>query len=392
MKNSLLLVIAMLCLHTMWGQTLSKQAEISVLTIGPGPALNDAFGHNAFRIKDRANDLDVTFDYGRFPFNEPGFYLNFALGKLNYSIGKSNFKEVKEFYTWQNRRIEEQVLNLTPQQKQTLFNYLLNNNKPQNRAYQYDFFYDNCATKMRDVLKIVLKDSLIFNTPSTLKPHTFRSLIREKVPTNTWGSLGIDIALGSLIDQAIVPENYMFLPEYIHTFFSNAKVGSKALVVSKETLYTPKPQAKSSGFLWSPYAVFGFISIVILWLTYADFKNQKRQKTLDILLLTTTTFVGILVLFLWFGTDHQATAYNYNLLWAFPLNGLLAWQLVRNRPKAWVIPFLKFLVIMLVLMVFHWVVGVQNFAYALLPLVIALAVRYVYLIQFFSKINLKVKD
>ncbi len=378
-------LLLFLGLQNVCGQQLSSQAEISVLTIGPGTALNDAFGHNIFRIRDRANDLDVAYDYGRFPFNEPGFYLNFAQGKLNYSIGKSKYKDIKDFYIWQNRTIEEQVLNLTLEEKQKLLDYLQNNYKPENREYLYDFFFDNCATKIKDVLQIVLNNQITFHEPGNFQPQTFRCLIRDKVPANTWGSVGIDLALGSVIDQQATPEEHMFLPSYIHTFFNTATIGDRKLVQSKKTMYQEKPVETNTDVLWSPLVIFGILGFLILGMTYLDVKTQKRRKILDAVLLILTALLGILILLLWFATDHQATAQNYNLLWAFPLNGILAWQIAKQQPKMWIIPFMKFLVIMLALMSFHWIIGVQAFAPAMIPFFIALLVRYVFLINYFNK-------
>lgn len=378
-------LLLVLCFNQTYSQQLSSQAEVSVLTISPGASLNDAFGHNVFRIRDRANDLDVAYDYGRFPFNEPGFYLNFVQGKLNYSIGKSKYKDIKDFYIWQNRTIHEQVLNFSLEEKQGLLDYLQNNYKPENREYLYDFFFDNCATKIKDVLQSVLNNQITFHEPENFKPQTFRKLIREKVPTNSWGGVGIDLALGAVIDQQATAEEHMFLPSYIHTFFSTATIGKRKLVKSEKNIYQEKPTASNTGLLWSPFVIFGLISLLILGITYSDFKNQKRSKALDGILLISTTLIGILILLLWFATDHQATAQNYNLLWAFPLNGVLACQIFKSKPKPWTIPFFKFLVIMLVLMSFHWSIGVQVFAPALIPLFIAFLVRYVFLINYFNK-------
>jgi len=366
-------------------QTLSPNAEISVLTIDPGTNLNDAFGHNGFRIKDDAKGIDVVFDYGRFPFNDPGFYLNFARGKLSYSIGADAFNDVKNFYTWQNRTIKEQALNLEQAEKQKLYNYLLNNYKPENRAYLYDFFYDNCATKIRDVTEVALNNLILFNSPDDYKPQTFRTLIHNNLDKNSWGSLGIDIALGAVIDKVATPEEQMFLPENIHKFFGKATLKEgKPLVSESQVLFTEKEKATSSNIVSSPLVILGVIALLIIWITYNDYKKGKRSKWLDITLFIITGLIGVFLLLLWFATDHSATAHNYNLLWAFALNIFMIGQLRRQKPKAWFTRYLKFLLIMLSLLVFHWVVGVQVFAITLIPLLLALAIRYVYLVHHFQ--------
>lgn len=367
--------------------TLSNEAKISVITVAPGSSLNDAFGHNAIRINDPIKNLDISFDYGRFDFDAPNFYLNFARGKLNYSIGASNYYDFLKFYKWQNRSVEEQMLNLTQKQKQKLYDYLVNNYQPQNRNYLYDFFYDNCATKIKDVINQSTNNTIQFNPPKDFKPQTFRTLIQDKLYWNTWGSLGIDIALGSVIDQNATAEEHMFLPAYIHAFFDAAtfKDNHTAVVGKSILVYKQTNHPKSNNFFISPIVVFGLIGLFILIITYRDFKSSKRSKWLDITLFSITGIIGVVVLLLWFATDHKATHQNYNLLWACALNLFVIGQLFRKIPKNWFIKYLKFLVILLCLLTLHWIIGVQVFAFGLIPLLIALFMRYIYLIKHFNQ-------
>ena len=365
---------------------LSPEAKISVLTIGPGESLNDAFGHNGFRIKDNSLGIDVVYGYGEYDFDAPNFYLKFAQGKLNYLISRHNFSDIVYHYSQNNRNIDEQVLNLTKEEKQKLFNFLENNYKPENRRYLYDFFYDNCATRIRDVAIKATDRSIDFNVPKNFEPKTFRTLIHDHVGLNTWGSFGIDIALGSVIDRKASVNEHMFLPKYIHDFFENATLNStQNLVESSSNLYEKKATRSSSNFLLSPIILMGLIGFIILFFTYKDYKNNTRSKWLDLIIFGTTGIIGVLILLLWFATDHSATAQNYNVLWAFPLNIIVIWQLLKPTVKNWFKSYLKFLVIMLCLMTLHWVIGVQVFAIGLIPLLIALLVRYVFLIQFFNQ-------
>jgi len=375
------------CLNISWAQSykLSPDSEISILTIGPGNSLNDAFGHNAIRIKDKG--LDVCFDYGRFDFEAPNFYLNFARGKLNYAIGAINYYDFLRFYQWQNRTVEEQGLNLNQTQKQKLYEFLVNNYKPENRNYLYDFFYDNCATKIKEVLDIATNNAIKYNNPKDFKAETFRTLIQNKLNRNSWGSLGIDVALGSVIDQKATPLEHMFLPSYIHAFFETAtfKESNTPLVRESKTVYTEKATVNSSNFLVSPLFVFGVMGLLILFMTYRDAKSGKRSRWLDISLFVLTGIIGVCIVLLWFATDHKATHQNYNLLWAFALNLLVIKQLFKTKINPWFLKYLKFLVIMLCLLTLHWIIGVQVFAIGLIPFLIAIFIRYGYLIIYFKK-------
>ncbi|WP_411895301.1 DUF4105 domain-containing protein [Winogradskyella sp. A2] len=381
------LIIGFLFIDSIGAQQikLSPNAEISILTVGPGRSLNDAFGHNAFRIKDKSRGIDVTYGYGEYDFGAPNFYLKFARGKLNYLISRHNYSDFYNHYVYYNRTVKEQVLNLSTNEKQDLFDYLENNYKPENRRYLYDFFYDNCATRIRDVSQAVTKSSITFNSPEGFEQKTFRELIYEHVDKNTWGSFGIDLALGSVIDQNATPDEHMFLPKYINSFFENAtKNGAEGLVKQSSTVYEKKAEEDSSIFLLSPLFINSLLAFIIIIITYRDSKNKSRSKWLDVTLFSTTSLIGILLFLLWFATDHSATANNYNLLWAFPLNFILISQLTKNTMKNWVKGYLKFLIIMLCLLTLHWLIGVQVFAIALIPLLIAMFIRYLYLVKNFN--------
>ena len=384
MKLKLSILIVLFAITPTFAQLnrLSTNAEISVITIGSGESLNDAFGHNGFRIKDNDLGLDVIYGYGEYDFDAPNFYLKFAQGKLNYLISRHNFGDFYFAYTNANRTIEEQVLNLTIEEKQKLFNFLENNYKPENRRYLYDFFFDNCATRIRDVTLKASDRNIDFNLPENFELKTFRGLIHEHVGLNTWGSFGIDIALGSVIDSEASIEEHMFLPKYIHAFFGNAKLNNtENLVESSSTLFERTKTNSSLNVLFSPFIIMGLIGIFIIFLTYTDYKNKTRRKWLDVIIFSITGLIGLLVLLLWFATDHSATAYNYNLLWAFPLNLIVIRQMLKPQLNTWVKRYLKFLIIMLVLMTFHWVSGIQGFAIGLIPFLIAILVRYIFLLK-----------
>lgn len=386
MKLKLVLIVFLVFNSTVFSQTrnLSSSAEVTVITVGPGTYLNDAFGHNAIRIKDDSLKLDIAFNYGVYDFQAPNFYSKFAQGKLNYLIGADYFKDFLRQYSSQNRTVREQVLNLNVEEKQRMYDFLVDNYKPENRYYLYDYFYDNCATKIRDVTQEITQKDIQFNNPEGFETKSFRELIHDHVDRNSWGSFGIDLALGSVIDREATAYQHMYLPEYIYRFFDTATYeNGESLVSLSRTLYEKKDEEVSTAFIYSPLFVFGLIALMILWVTFSDLKKNKRTIWLDLILFGFTGLIGLFLLALWFGTDHSAAAFNYNLLWAFPLNIIVLFQLFKKSIKGWVIKYLKLLVILMVLLTLHWLIGVQVFAIGLIPLLLALAIRYIYLIRFF---------
>ena len=273
-------------------------------------------------------------------------------------------------------------MNLSDEEKQKLFEFLENNYKPENRAYLYDFFYDNCATKIRDIAQKVTDQKIDYVLPKNFEQATFRELIHEHLNRNTWGSLGIDIALGSVIDRDAIAYEYMFLPKYIYSFFEKAKFENGTNVIkSSSELYSSRSNASSSNILLSPLVIFSLLAIFIIYITLKDNKRNERTRWLDVLIAMITGIIGLLLMFLWFGTDHSATANNYNLLWAFPFNILIVHQLRMQSPKKWMKGYLKFLIIMMVLLTMHWLIGVQVFAIGLIPLLLAIALRYIYIVK-----------
>ena len=387
MKQLLVVLFCLFSISILTAQQreLSPEAEISVLTVGPGPSLNDAFGHNGFRIHDPTFGIDLVFNYGVYDFGAPNFYLKFARGKLDYLIGLDYYQDFFTFYKGQNRSIKEQVLNLSQGEKQSLFDFLVENFKPENRRYLYDFFYDNCATRIRDVVEQNTENTITFKTTEEFEAKTFRGLIYEHVSKNTWGSFGIDLALGSVIDKEATPYEHMFLPNYIHQFFENAEYeNGQSLVESSTTIFEPSNEEESGTFFLSPMFIISVLSIIIIIITYKNWIRGIRSKWLDFMLFTFTGLVGLILLLLWFATDHTATAFNYNLLWAFPLNLIVLGQVTKQRVGQRFIKYLKFLLIILVLIVSHWLIGVQVFAITLIPLLLAIAFRYVFLIRHYQ--------
>jgi hypothetical protein len=385
----LFLIVFITAIVTGQGIPLSENAEVSIITVGPGTNLNDSFGHNGFRIRDQSRNIDVIYDYGRFDFNTPNFYLKFAQGKLLYEIGSNNFDPFFNYYKKQNRWIKEQVLNLNYSEKQALFKYLQTNIKPENKKYKYDFFYDNCATKIRDVIIEILGDKLEYKEDHITENYTFRELIQKNVKANSWGSLGMDIAIGAVVDRKARPIEYQFLPQYVFEGANNAVVirndAEVSLVKKYNYLFEAKKQEPKSNFFLSPFFVFGCLGLCLIFITYKDFKNNTRSRLPDMLIFLITGIVGLALLLLWVATDHTATVNNYNLLWAFPFSILFVLHIYKKFPRAWLRKYIFFLIMLLSLLAIHWTTGVQVFAVGLLPLLLALGIRYIYVWYFLGK-------
>ena len=361
---------------------LSGQAEISIITIGPGANLYDSFGHGAIRIQDPYLSFDKVYNYGTFDSFQDGFYVKFAQGKLNYRLAIQDYKRFLGNYQAQNRWITEQVLDLTQVERQEIFEFLENNAIPENSYYLYDFFYDNCATKLRDVVRDVLGDKLTFNNDHLTEEKTFRDLIQENTFNFPWWDFGIDIALGAVIDVNATPEEHMFLPDYIMQAYANATItrdGREVSAVKATNKLFESDYYETPKETLSPWMIFSFLMIIVVVFTYRDTVQNMRARYLDFTILFVTGLVGVLVALLWFATDHTATAKNLNLLWAFAPNLIVAFYVAKKNPPAWTRSYVRFLFILLIGMSFIWVFQLQVFSIALLPIMLLLAVRYAFL-------------
>ena len=202
---------------------------------------------------------------------------------------------------------------------------------------------------------------------------------------NTWGGFGINLALGSKLDKTANLQQYMYLPDYVYTIFKNSTVyfkNQKKPLVKKEELLLDFPNRKQSLPLISPLLVFSIIALLGIFITYRDNKNQKRTKWIDTILLITTGLVGFLIVFLWFFTDHSTTPNNFNVLWAFSPNLIIVFLL--NKGKKWLSTYFIFLIFLLVIIPIIWITNIQHFPIAVIPLLILLFVRYLFLSKSFK--------
>lgn len=356
---------------------LSEGAKISVLTMGPTQEeLYSAFGHSAFRVYDSIQNIDLFYNYGVFDFNQPHFYLNFAKGNLNYKLEVYDFAPYRDYYIQHNRYIHEQVLNLTAEQKQKVFSYLQWNSLPQNQYYRYDYFYDNCATKIRDVVKAALKEEVTFDSTFIKTNYTIRNLTDLYLAKQPWGDLGIDICLGLPMDKKASPYEYMFLPDYIEASFDHATNNSMGtpLVNKKVSIYEMKPEA--TPFHWyHPWIVFGLFFSVVAFISWRDWKSKKLSTWLDVVIFLLFGIIGILLLFLWTMTDHHAAAKNLNLLWALPTHLIVAIVLLfKNKPK-WLKNYFLFTIVLSALLLATWSLLPQGLNIFLTPLVGIVLIR-----------------
>lgn len=381
-KNLLLLFLAVSSLgFSQKNIELTPLSKISVLTFGSGEDLYSKFGHTAIRIQEPSLGIDIVFDYGNFASFEDGFYWKFIQGQLNYTMGGRRYSSLIEDYKSENRWVREQNLNLSFEEKKQLFGFLETNFLPENRVYSYEFFFDNCATKIPEIFKKVFGKKITYATDYLEKEYTFRQLIHQKVKTNSWSGFGIDLALGSDIDKKATSYEHMFLPSYVYKQLSHTSLNSQPLVKEDILIYDTKLTNKGSNFIISPFFWLSLLLVIVGFITYRDFKKNTQSKWLDFSLFFITGAAGLLLFFLWFLTNHSATVNNFNILWVFPLNIIVAFIIIKKSIPTWISKYLWLLLILLAVTLVLWLFKVQIFSSLILFILLALAIRYVFLLK-----------
>lgn len=370
LTSFLLFTFCFLLSHTATAQD-SSRLRISLLTCTPGDELYSTFGHSAFRVVDSTGLTDIVYNYGTFNFDDNGFYLKFVQGKLLYYVSIEYFRDFKELYQSTGRGITEQVLQLTAAEKINIRQFLNENLKEANRYYKYDFFFDNCTTRLRDILK-KHRDSSFTQKPVMPAGSRFRQAIHQYLDKNNkdWSKLGIDILLGARCDGVMTAENMQFLPDNLMKGLDSS---TYPMVASSQNLYATTDD-HTTGTFFTPFVVFSLLAIFIVLAGYS--KNRFAQAFLqgfDGLLFFLTGVLGIILIFMWVGTDHSMTKNNYNLLWALPTHSIMAF--FAHSKKRWVKHYFRVSSVFLLLVVICWFFLPQQMNNALLPMVLLLIYR-----------------
>jgi hypothetical protein len=349
--------------------------QISLLTCDTGQDLYAAFGHSALRIRDGQGD-DYVFNYGTFDTDTPHFYWKFTRGRLLYSLSVSDFQTFMLEYRYEKRKVTEQLLQLSCAEKQAIWDFLRTNYAPENRYYKYDFLYDNCSTRIRDIFTRVL--GAPWKVPEIVPEPglSFREIINRYLKEKPWEKLGINLMFGPRTDGAMTSDQIMFLPDYLEEGLGRSTYQGQPLVTSTRVVYDPGPQPiKPYPFYLHPLAWMILLAIFVLGVSFSrpTHGTQRLAGWIDRCLFFLTGLLGCFLLFMWWGTDHRVCAWNMNLLWAFPLNlpfSFYAYKATRSvrRYSLWV--FLANILLLL-----GWFVFPQQLPLEALPWVAMLAAR-----------------
>ncbi len=304
----------------LYSQT-EDNVEVFLITCSPGTETYSIYGHSALRILIPADESDLVYNWGVFDFATPNFAWKFAKGRLEYMLGVYPFERFLQEYFFEERSVYQQKVNLEPDELKSLFVLLEENMKPENIKYRYDFFYDNCSTRIRDILEKAIGDKLRYPPEARKDIPTFRVLVEEYQKPYPWLQLGVDLLLGTPADKKASLRDRMFLPFDLQEGLSDAVVNRSGKMVpllqDPETLLQFDPSQVKQLFFTTPLFVFSILLIVIIIISGTK-RNIAPNRIIDLVIFSVYSILAIIMIFFNFFTDHQQLSRNLNIIWLNP--------------------------------------------------------------------------
>ena len=316
--------------------------EVSLLTCSPHEEIYSLYGHSALRWHDmRQNGLnagnDIVFNWGIFNFNKPYFVLRFVFGLTDYELGPIPYQPFCNYYQEWGSSVTEQVLNLTPEEKMRLQAALAENLKPENRIYRYNYFYDNCSTRPRDIVEKCLNGRLEYAQREDYTP-SYREMVSLCTRNHPWATFGNDMLLGVKADFATDLREQEFLPENLMYDFDHAQIYAageyRPLVKERRIPVMPGVQVIEQDFPLSPMECALILLALTVVIMLIEWKSGKRQVWYDVILMTIQGLAGC-VLFVMLFSQHPTTSTNLQILLLNPLPLFFIPSVIRQNVTRW---------------------------------------------------------
>jgi hypothetical protein len=376
MKRIFIEILFFLIISLTKGFSQSSNDTIAyLLTCGPGTETYSIYGHSALRIVIPEKHTDTVYNWGVFDFNTPNFAWKFAKGRLDYLLIAQSLQSFLQSYFIEQRFVYSQKINLEPVEIRKLIVLINENLKPENIKYRYDFFYDDCSTRIRDLLEKSIGEKLLYPPAESGKLPTFREMVGKYQKPFPWLNFGIDLIMGSPGEKKALFRDRMFLPIDMKNGLSEAVINRNGkmtpmLQLPEMILDFDAPVVKQNFFL-SPVFVFSLLLIIVIMFS-SFFKSIKANNLFDIIIFSVFSVLSIMMIFFNFFTDHQQMRWNLNIIWLNPfiLTCFVA-LVLKKAGSVWfkIVFFISasFLVLQLFLP--------QAFNTAIFPLVLILLVR-----------------
>ncbi len=357
--------------------------RFSLLTCAAGEEIYSLFGHTAIRYENYTRGIDLVFNYGVFDFDTPNFVLRFALGETDYQLGINDYQMFAAQYFQMGRDVWQQELNLYPKEKEKLAALLKENYKPQNRVYRYNFFYDNCATRPRDLIEKAIEGNVQYaddmSTPDT--NTSFRDILHTYSKEHPWSRLGMDLCMGAKADLPINRRTMMFVPFYLQKYFGQAQIkdnnGMLRPLVLRESkiLDTNNTLQDNKTPDFTPQQLAWILLILMNAITAYGCMRRKSLWGIDLVLFLAAGVAGCILAFLALFSQHPAVSPNYLLFVFHPLHLLCLPCMLNRVRKRRLSRYMMANLVVLTFFIVLWAIIPQRFDFTVLPLALCLLVR-----------------
>lgn len=306
--------------------------DISLLTCQPRDAVYSLYGHTALRITCKDSGIDYTVNYGLFSFSKPYFILRFVFGLTDYEVGACSFDDFKYEYESVGCGVRQQVLNLTAEEKLAVLKALDVNLLPENRTYRYNYFYDNCTTRVRDIIINGVRGKV--NYREDYRPTTYREMIHSYNENHRWARFGNDLLLGVKADEKISFAQHQFLPFSLSDDFEKAFVTDSAgrvrrLVSQTKWAVPPGAVAVDTDSMPSPRTCALIMLALVIGFCVLDYRRGRITWAFDAFLMTLSGLAGLILLAMVF-SSHPTVSLNLQILLLNPLALAFAYPTVRG--------------------------------------------------------------
>ena len=313
-------------------QTADSTMSISLLTCSPGEEVWAQYGHTAVRVRMPERGIDYVFNYGMFSSRQPWFIARFVLGLTDYKVAATTFDEFLEEYSYEERGVKEQVLDISEEDKMAIAGALFENIKPENQTYRYNFFFDNCTSRARDVILGHLKEEVTYKfgiaDTDNMSDCSFRDLIHEWNHNYPWTQTGEDILLGIEADRNTTRDERQFLPDNLRRDFDKASYCGHPLVKETHTLLEAPTRTDQKDFPLSPLACGILLFAVSAAIAAGEWKKKKYCWQWDALLMAVVGIVGLIPTIMIF-SEHPCVRINLLIFIINPLPLIMVWKVTK---------------------------------------------------------------
>jgi putative membrane protein len=338
MKKGLLYIVLTFILSvvnaTVGAQSMTNpdRIQISLLTCSPGKEVWAQYGHTAIRYYDKESGEDLAINYGIFSLDQTYFIPRFVLGMTDYRMGVQPMDMFLAQYSYEGRGVVEQVLNLSAEDKEVIYKALQENMKPENVVYRYNYFFDNCTTRARDMLVNHLHGKVVY--PPAEEDATFRSMIHKWNNKYEWAQFGEDLLLGVNADRKTTKSEQQFLPENLRSDFDKARYNGKPLVKETNVLLDAETEVAEPVFPLSPLSVALIFAVISLVMMLFSYRRQQVYWAWDLALMLTSGLMGI-IFFVMIFSQHPCVSLNFILLFFNPVPLFFLYSTIKKKKVIW---------------------------------------------------------